>query len=192
MRHRGVFSVAGVFQSFNLSPKGIPEGFVCRDGQTTFQVNFPPELANEVAKRVSEGKPVQAEVVPFDDAESDAHPVYELGRLAGGDRPLVIDGAGEEDVRVSGTVVRLNYAKRGEINGAILDEGDFVHLRPHGVKAVGGLQLGQRLEVQGDVRPGWAGCRVIEARICNGLPLNKPGKHDLKAGKHPATPPADS
>lgn len=31
MRQAVVISVSGVFQSFNLSPKGTLEGFVCRE-----------------------------------------------------------------------------------------------------------------------------------------------------------------
>jgi hypothetical protein len=86
-------------------------------------------------------------------------------------------GRGEIDVCVRGEVVGLNYAKRGEVNGAILETGDFVHLRPHGAKAIG-LKVGQTLEAEGEVRPGWAGCRVIEARRANGVSLEKPKKKE--------------
>jgi hypothetical protein len=175
MRHDHFVHVSGIFQSFNLSPKGTPEGFVCRQGNSTFQVNFPPELASKVAERVTEGGKMEAEVSPFPDAEEDAHPVYELRRLLGGDAPLIIDGAGEADVQVEGIVKRLNYAKRGEVNGVILDTGDFVHLRPHGARVIE-LEVGQKLTAHGEVRPGWAGCRVIEATIANSIRLEKPKK----------------
>jgi hypothetical protein len=175
MRHDHFVHVSGVFLSFNLSPKGIPEGFVCRQGKSTFQVNFPPELTNEVAKRVSEGVKVEAEVTPFRDAEEEAHPVYELRSLMSGDQLLVVDGGGEEDVHVAGTIVRLNYAKRGEVNGAILDTGEFVHLRPHGARELE-LKIGQQLKAEGEVRPGWAGARVIEATRANGISIEKPKK----------------
>lgn len=188
MRHDHFVHVSGVFLSFNLSPKGVPEGFVCRQGKSTFQINFPPELAGEVAKRVSERQKVEAEVTPFHDAEEDAHPVYELRKLTGGDEPLVIDGQGEIAVKVEGTVVRLNYAKRGEVNGAILDTGDFVHLRPHGAREVE-LEIGQTLKAEGEVRPGWAGARVIEATRANGISIEKPKKKH-RPPHHPLHHPA--
>jgi hypothetical protein len=175
MRHDHFVHVSGNFLSFNLSPKGMPEGFVCQQGKGTFQINFPPELASEVASRVREGEKVEAEVSTFPDAEVDAHAVYELRRLLGGDEPLVIDGAGETDVEVEGIVTRLNHARRGEVNGAILDTGDFVHLRPHGARQLQ-LEVGQHLKAQGEVRPGWAGARVIEATRANGIAIEKPKK----------------
>jgi len=189
MRHDHIVHLVGIFQSFNLSPKGTPEGFVCLKGDSTFQINFPPELASEVEKRVLPGVKVEAEAVPFPDAEPEAHPVYELRQLFGGEEPLIVEGKGEENVEIEGIVTRLNYARRGEVNGAILDNGDFVHLRPHGAKTVG-LEVGQHLEARGEVRPGWAGTRVIEASHANGISLEKPGKkhpphHHPPHHKHP-------
>jgi hypothetical protein len=170
-------SLRGQLVCFNLSPKGVPEGMIVRCDGGLVQVNFDPELAGVVTRATSEGDAVTVDAVPFADGHADApHPLYDLVRLTPGDggRPVVADGPGEADVTVRGTVVRLNHARRGEVNGAILDTGDFVHLRPHGVRGVGGLRVGQELTAVGEVRPGWSGSRVIEARTANGIDIGKP------------------
>jgi hypothetical protein len=173
-------ALRGAIAGFNLSPKGVPEGIVLRlaDGTGTAQVNFDPAVAGQVTAAVTEGQAVTIDAAPEPDAHADAaHPVFDLVRLsnpAGGDPLFVAGGSAEPDVSVRGQVVRLNHARRGEVNGGILDTGDFVHLRPHGVKAIGGLSVGQTLDVRGEVRPGWSGHRVIEARLANGIEIGKP------------------
>ena len=62
---------------------------------------------------------------------------------------------------------KSHYALHGEINGAILDNGDFVHLKPEGAKAAK-LSLGQKLTVSGKEKPSSTEHRVIEAETVNG------------------------
>jgi hypothetical protein len=48
-----------------------------------------------------------------------------------------------EALEVEGIVKRRSHARLGEANGVDLDSGDFVHMKPDGMKRVG-LQIGQR------------------------------------------------
>ncbi len=179
-------ALKGQILSFNLSPKGVPEGIILQLADTMVQVNFDSEIAGQLTQIVSEGHSVVVEARRDADVHADAaNPVFSLLKLSLGDDPksvLVADGAAETDVVVTGKILRLNHARRGEVNGAILDSGEFVHLRPHGVHAVGGLAVGETIEVRGDVRPGWSGHRVIEARSANGIEIGKPPhkKHEPK------------
>jgi hypothetical protein len=61
----------------------------------------------------------------------------------------------------------LNYALHGEVNGGILESGDFLHLKPEGARAIG-LALGMAVEARGKTRPTPGGWFVIEADEVNG------------------------
>jgi hypothetical protein len=173
-------ALRGRIVGFNLSPKGVPEGILlvlAEDGETV-QINFDPEVAGQVTGVVAEGQTFIADAIEADAHAEAAHAVFDLISLsdATGRQLFVAAGSAEPDISIGGTVVRLNHARRGEVNGGILDSGEFVHLRPHGVKAIGGLCIGQSLVVRGEIRPGWSGHRVIEARTVNGVEINKPHK----------------
>jgi hypothetical protein len=55
----------------------------------------------------------------------------------------------------------LNYALHNEVNGGILESGDFLHLKPEGAAAAG-LKLGIA-ERTGEMEPRTGGCSVIQA-----------------------------
>jgi hypothetical protein len=73
----------------------------------------------------------------------------------------------------------LNYALHGEINGAVLESGDFVHLKPEGASAVR-IKLGMKLEGVGETRPMVNGRSVIEAKEVNGIAI----EHHKALKKH--------
>ena len=68
-------------------------------------------------------------------------------------------------------MARLNFTRHGEPNGVVLDTGDFVHLKPHGLRAAG-LGVGDRVTAAGPAKPlaGGAG-RAVEAEEVNGTPV---------------------
>ena len=79
---------------------------------------------------------------------------------------------------VEGIVQQLNFAKNGKPNGAVLDSGHFVHMKPRGAQAVG-LHVGQTLNIQGKLKGnGSDGPPVIEAEMVNGIDVTSahPGK----------------
>jgi hypothetical protein len=74
--------------------------------------------------------------------------------------------------QTQGVVKQLNFAKNGDPNGAVLDSGQFVHMKRRGARAID-LRVGQKLQVEGKSRGrGSAGHEVIEAVTINGVDLS--------------------
>jgi hypothetical protein len=63
--------------------------------------------------------------------------------------------------RIAGKITRLNYARHGEVNGAVLESGDFVHLGPK-VSQELKLAVGQELAVEGPATAMPSGGKAIE------------------------------
>jgi hypothetical protein len=140
--------IQGRLEFFNISPKGSYEGLILRTKAGVTQVNFPREFAETVSAALKPGDNVTVEVTEFDDERDRNHPVYELvGLRARGGKQIQLYGGSFQ-----GKVQRLNYARHGEPNGAILDSGDFIHLKPHGAKLLN-LAVGQTLEGEGERKP---------------------------------------
>ena len=165
-----VWSVEGRFQHLIYSPKGAIEGvLIDTDGVSTQFVTEPQDpLVVELLAGLLPGQTVviegtEAQASPKGDA---SHTVYRFERLASIDGHAPKKPASGEGTR--GKVVRFNYAKHGEANGVVLDNGDFVHTRPDGLHALG-LKIGDTVEAEGAARPMVAGAgRVIEAHHVNG------------------------
>jgi hypothetical protein len=135
----------GEVAAFNISPKGHVEGVLLETSKGRAQVNFPKHGSDAISASMKVGAKVALHVkLESDDGE---HPVYELR---------------DADAKVTGTVVRLNYALHGEINGCHLDDGTFVHLKPEGAKKHA-LRVGDRVKAIGARRAG-PSCVVLEAR----------------------------
>lgn len=165
-----VRTLAGTVRQHNFSPKGEIEGVVLDTDTGPVQVNFPhgPETASRPVP--APGAPARLVVAPDHraaDHEPGDHPVYEF--VADADAP---DPAAAPVTE--GVVARLNYARHGEPNGVVLDTGDFVHLKPHGMRRVS-LTVGMRVVAAGAARPTVTGHRVIEATVVNGTELDRSG-----------------
>src|SRR5581483_5469936 len=68
-------------------------------------------------------------------------------------------GGGRDSFQVAhvdGVVKQLNYTPRGEVDGAQLDSGDFVHVNPRDAASLN-LAVGQKLSVDGRSHPMLAG-----------------------------------
>lgn len=178
-KQRGSHStIEGVVEYLNFSPKGAYEAIILKTGKERVQVNFPPEWSEQIANIVQSGDRVTAEVEDYDDDRSGQHRVYSLLSLSGA-KGLQIGGLSGNVI--TGKVERINFAKHGEPNGAVLDSGHFIHLKPHGARAIG-LKIGQVLEVEGNTKSRTQGSApVIEAEIVNGI--------DLAHAKHPKKQP---
>ena len=111
-----------------------------------------------------------------------SHPVYQLVSLKNGDKHQVSVAAFSHDDSnpFSGVVERLNYALHGEVNGGILDTGDFLHLKPQGATALN-ISVGMKVQGIGSIKPAIGGHRVIEAEEVNGIKLDKKPKPKKKA-----------
>ena len=165
--------IAGTVESFNISPKGTYDGFLLRTEQKVLQFNFPRFWAARIAEIAPVGSKVEAYGEPDGDKRPREHVVHQLSVLKAKGGTINLDnGNAHAPVHVNGTVERINFAKHGEANGAILSGGDFVHLRPRGAKAVS-LEIGQMLDVVGECRPSSLPSKVIEAFTVNGIDINK-------------------
>jgi hypothetical protein len=161
----------GVLQEFNFSPKGGIEGFLLDSDGQTVQVNVTPDVGFAVVRGI--GQNVVATVEPEPAAakhRKGEHSVYSLVTLTGADgKTLIYSGAADGEVAtVKGVVKRINYARHGEANGVVLASGDFVHLKPVGMKRVA-LKVGDQVTAEGTSALMPLGQQVIEAKTINGI-----------------------
>lgn len=138
----------GKLESFNISPRGTVEGAIFRGVEGAFQINLPKDAAAKPA-RWKVGSVVVAVGERKPDHDHGAHPVYELAVYQ---LP--------EEAQLEGRVVRLNYARHGEVNGAHLDNGTFLHLKPDGARKHE-LEPGDSVQARGRKKSG-ADADVIE------------------------------
>lgn len=169
---------SGIVQSFNVSPKGHYEGLLLEDASEIFQVNFGREWGANVLDIAMPGSHITVEVESREAHGEPSHAVYDLINITGeGKGESAVDFA---DGKFSGVVERLNYALHGEVNGAILNTGDFLHVKPHGAAALA-LTVGMKIEATGSSKPMIDGHRVIEADEVNGIEMEKKPKPKRKA-----------
>ena len=170
-------NIEGTLAHFNFSPKGGYEALIITTKKGTVQVNFEPDEAAVLAATLKAGGKVSLKAEALHEHDEAAHPVFQLKWIKVGAKTVKLS----PKVEVKGKVQRLNYALHGEVNGAVLDTGDFVHLKPHGARALS-LAVGQTLRASGEMRPLLFGeQRAIEAETANGVDLA-----ELKHGKKTA------
>ncbi|MDQ2774339.1 MAG: hypothetical protein M3Y57_05335 [Acidobacteriota bacterium] len=157
----------GTVQAFNVSPKGAYEGLLLQTKDELIQVNFPQEFAAAMSDLAASAADVQLEVEAQKVDGHACHPVYRLLNVMNGKE-------------FAGKVTRLNYALHGEVNGAILDSGDFLHVKPQGAAALK-LKVGMKVKGTGSTKPMVGGHRVIEADEVNGVRIEKKPKPKKKA-----------
>jgi hypothetical protein len=129
-------ALRGTVVAHNISPKGHVEGALVETPEGIAQLNFPKHGAEELARSAKVGASIDL-AVELEDDEGD-HPVYRANESSG---------------VVTGAVVRLNYARHGEVNGYHLDDGMFVHVKPDGAKRYK-LHVGDQITVEGVRRRG--------------------------------------
>jgi len=125
------------------------------------------------------------------------HPVYEFQKLTTAKGEEIIISKPQPKPRtehvekISGVVKYLNYTREGEVNGAVLDSGDVVHLTPHGAEMVK-LAVGQKLAVQGEAVTMAGGHKAVDAINVNGKEVHHgPPPAPKEPGRKPLPPPAD-
>lgn len=156
----------GTIKSLNVSPKGSYEGILLAVGQQTIQVNFPKQEPNGLGFKWVPGATLRLAVAPEEPYGAPEHKVFRL---------IQIIGTEDMHRRFSGRVERSNYALHGEVNGGILESGDFLHLKPEGAQ-VASLKGGMTLEGKGEMKPMFGGHFVIEAEEVNGHHLERKQK----------------
>ena len=130
------YALRGTVLAHNISPKGDVEGVLVDTPRGLAQLNFSKHGDEARAKALPIGASVDVAAEPEDDEGE--HPVYRAMDASGG---------------ATGTVVRFNYARHGEINGYHLDDATFVHVKPDGAKRYK-LKIGDRIAVEGQRHSG--------------------------------------
>jgi hypothetical protein len=184
----------GAVEGFNYSPKGEVESLMLREGNQVVQVVFPPEAGDAVLEMVPVRERVTIAALP--DKSVAPHPVYRLvslttksgKQLAAAHFPRKGKPSqsqprpDEKTVHIDATVKQLNYGRRGEVNGAQIERGDFVHTGADTAVQLT-LKIGQKLSVDGVARPMARRRSVIEASTVNGIAVTKrPGPKDQGPG----------
>jgi hypothetical protein len=153
----------------NVSPKGFHEGFLLKSGKDVKQINLPKEHLQSLSDGWPSNTEISVEVEAEEPWGAPTHKVYKVFRLV-----RVVDNGGrqaEKDHHLprkfSGRIERLNYALHGEVNGGILESGDFLHLKPDSAQAIC-LAVGMAVEARGKTKLMPGGRFVIEAVEVNG------------------------
>jgi hypothetical protein len=170
--------IEGALEYFNYSPKGGYEALILATKKGEVQINFEPEHAADLACSLKAGEMVTVKVNRFDEASDAERPVYQLH----GYKVHGIEHKPQTHMQVKGVVKRLNHTRHGEVNGGVLDTGDFIHLKPRGARAIQ-LAVGQTITASGQARAMlFEDYRVIEVEKANGVDLMKLD-HAKKAAK---------
>ena len=165
--------ISGSCQQLLFSPKGGIEGVLIKAKGRTLQVSMTADAGAVFARATGPGKRLRVLAVPDHSPKTrdGAHPVYEFESL--------VDAAGHaiesrDDVQhttIKGVVAALHYARHGQPNGVVLESGEFIHLRPHGMAQLG-LGVGAKIQALGAVRMTVLGTRLLEAREVNRISLD--------------------
>jgi hypothetical protein len=149
------------------------------------QINLPKGEHTGPAESLTPGEKLTVEIESEEPRGEPVHAVFRLVRVADPDGHLAESGGKRGTRRFSDSSVRLNYALHGEVNGGILQSGDFLHLKPEGARAVK-LKVGMQVEGRGAAKPMAGGHAVIEAEEVNGIAIHhhKAKKHGAKRAGH--------
>ena len=170
--------ITGSLSQFIFSPKGSIEGLYIAQELGPVQIVTPPDIGNALMAAVQVGHDIAVRVDTDDEADNDGlHPVHRFVALLGNNgKPVKLASAVTDGSPITGTVARLNFAKHGEANGVILENGDFIHLKPDGM-ARAKLSVGDTVSAVGKLRPHVLGGVVCEAESVNGKTLQKKKPH---------------
>lgn len=171
--NQDLWSVQGQFEHLVYSPRGDIEGVIITTSGilTQFVFDKHDDAAAARFQHLKAGQPLEVEgrvAEPSPKGEA-SHHVYHFERLASvGGQPSSEEGSG---TRLHGRVARLNYARHGAPNGAVLESGDFIHTKPSGFARVP-IRVGDEIDASGPVKPLRDGRGVVmEAERVNGVEL---------------------
>jgi hypothetical protein len=140
----------GTVKQYTLTPRGDVDGLILSDGT---EVKLPPHLTGQIVFAVRPGDAVtirglKALALPLVDAASVTNDatgatVIDNGPPGGPDRWAT-------QQTVSGRIATALHGKRGEVNGALLDNGIILRLPPFEAERLQAwLQPGQTVAVRG-------------------------------------------
>lgn len=159
----------GTVRQYTLTPRGDVDGVILTDGT---EVKLPPHLTAQIVFAIRPGDNVsirglRARAMPLLDAAS-------ITNIATG-KSVVDNGppdrrAGNDDQVVGGRIAALLHGKRGEVNGALLDDGTTLRLPPPEAERLQDqLRQGQTVSARGDILDTALG-KVVDVRAIGASP----------------------
>ena len=186
----------GTVKQYTLTPRGDVDGVILTDGT---EVKLPPHLSAQTVFAIRPGDQVsvrglRARALPLVDAASITNVSTGKSVVDNGppDRP---DVNGEQVI--SGRIAMQLHGKRGEVNGALLDDGTTLRLPPPEAERMQDwLRQGQTVSARGDVLDTALG-KVVDVRAIGASPEQMtelrgprlPGPKDGPDRRGPPPPP---
>lgn len=165
-------TLSGIVQFYNFDPHGHPNGLMLKTSDGMAQFNLPPDQASRLMAIASVGSTVTATGMP--DPHAASPDIYRLTHLEGSGKKIDVLAPDDWDViHVQGKIQHLNHSPRGDVDGMVLDNGDFVHVDPHSMKTLK-PEARQSVSVDGWSRPMIDGHELIEATKVNGQRITHP------------------
>lgn len=189
----------GQVQLFTLTPRGDIDGVVLIDGT---EVKTPPHLSTEIAFAIKPGDSVtihglKAAALPLiaassitDDASGKT--VVDMGPDGLRGKPPAPPAADGHATRVQGKIRMVLHGPRGDVNGALLEDGTLVRLAPPEAARLSSLlQTGQTVTIEGATRVSPLG-RLVEVTAIGASPDQMMPVDPGPGGKrgHKGPPPA--
>lgn len=183
----------GTVERLNTAPKGEIDGAILDDG--TF-LHWPPHLEDRFSAVVRKGDRVEASGRIETGKRGETR--FEVRTLTNLDSRATVEnneprGKRKKDRRgppppprrsgpsetIRGTVERLNTAPKGEIDGAILDDGTFIHWPPHlEDRFAAVVERGDRIEAVGFRGTGKRGDERFEVESLTNLRTDRTVERD--------------
>ncbi len=142
----------GTVKQYTLTPRGDVDGLILNDGT---EVKLPPHLTAQVVFAIHPSDEVSirglhARAIPLVDASSVTN--VATGKRVVDNGPPDGPGHRTQDQTISGRITSLLHGKRGEVNGALLDDGTELRLPPKEADRLADwLRPGQAVSVRGDL-----------------------------------------
>lgn len=189
----------GQVQLFTLTPRGDIDGVILTDGT---EVKTPPHLSTEIAFAVKPGDSVtvhglKAAALPLIAAasitdETDGKTVVDMGPDRGRGKPPRPPAADGVVTKLQGKIRMALHGPRGDVNGALLEDGTMIRLPPPEAARLSTLlQAGQMVALEG---ASWASPlgRLVEVTALGPSPDRMTPVEAGKDGKrgHKGPPPA--
>ena len=154
----------GTVKQYTLTPRGDVDGLILSDGT---EVKLPPHLTAQIVFAIHPGDTVSirglhARALPMIDAASITN--VATGKSVVDNGPPGGPARGTSEQTFSGRIVSTLHGKRGEVNGALLEDGTELRLPPPEAERLEGwLQAGLTVSVRGDMLDTALG-KVIDLR----------------------------
>jgi hypothetical protein len=160
----------GRVKQYTLTPRGDVDGLILADGT---EVKLPPHLSAQIVYSIRPGDEVsirglRARAIPLLDAASITN--VSTGRSVADNGPVRGPDRGGMQQTFSGRITMALHGKRGEVNGALLDDGTQLRLPPpEAERFADWLQVGQMVSVRGELLDTTLG-RVIDVQAIGASP----------------------